>query len=71
MVDFYNGYVVAPRWQQLVTGYFTAEQIEEEIIHFNDFSREEFKHFLKQAAASDRIVKQGDSFKKITRKTEP
>ncbi len=52
-MDFYNGYVVAPRWQQLMTGVFTAKQIEEEIISINDFSRKEFEFLREQLAESN------------------
>lgn len=42
-VSFYNGSIVAPKWQQLLTGFFTAEQVEEDINYYSKFSREEFR----------------------------
>ena len=65
-MDFYNGYVVAPRWQQLMTGVFTAEQIEDEIIGINDFSREEFEFLREQLAESNPDFARTSSFNKTT-----
>lgn len=64
MVDFYDGYVVAPRWQQVATGYSTAAQIEEDVTGVNKSSRQEFKRLRERFTDSDRDAAQEGSFKR-------
>ncbi len=64
-VSFYNGYILAPRWQQLVTGVVTAEQIKEDINYYNDFSSlVDFKQLRDQITRSDKNIANGHAFTK-------